>query len=129
MSGPQTQENPLDWGSDLAPIIRRAAGDFNNENMNVIAIVKGMCAKINALMDAAEKPVIVAAPAMLAILEELEDSLDQQTFDERKREDFDAPDDREYSVNITAGQLRAISTVLNKAQSVSEIMKRKGEKV
>lgn len=46
------------------------------------------------------------------ILDELEDSFDQQTYTEKSREDFDAPDDREYSVNITAKQLRAISAAL-----------------
>lgn len=46
------------------------------------------------------------------ILDELEGSFDEQTYSEKAREDYDAPDDREYSVNITAKQLRAISTAL-----------------
>jgi hypothetical protein len=49
-----------------------------------------------------------------AILEELGDSFDEQTYSEKAREQFDAPDDREYGVNITAKQLRAISALLTK---------------
>lgn len=64
----------------------------------------------------ADAGLIAAAPDLLAILDELEGSFDEQTYQEKAREDFDAPDDREYSVNITAKQLRAISSVLLKTQ-------------
>lgn len=62
---------------------------------------------------------IAAAPDMYAVLDELEGTFDEQTYLEKMREDFDAPDDREYSVNITAKQLRAISKILNGLQSTS----------
>lgn len=58
-----------------------------------------------------------SAPELLAMLEELEGSFDEQTYQEKAREDFDAPDDREYCVNITAKQLRAISRAIAKATS------------
>lgn len=61
-------------------------------------------------------PVFAAASSMLAILEELENTFDEQTYIEKARENFDAPDDREYSVNITAKQLRAISAALSKTE-------------
>ena len=59
---------------------------------------------------------MTASPDMYAILEELEDSFDQQTFEEKLSEDNDVPDDREYSVSISARQLRAISAAINKVQ-------------
>lgn len=102
---------PADWER----ILRNAAGEFNNENKNLVYVVREMCARIHATEDALEDPVMEAAPEMLAILDELESSFDEQTWDEKKREDFDAPDDREYSVNITAKQLRAISAAVTKA--------------
>lgn len=60
---------------------------------------------------------VEAAPELLAILDELESSFDEQVYEERKHEDFDAPDDREYGVNITAKQLRAISAAITKASA------------
>lgn len=56
-----------------------------------------------------------ATPDMRAILEELEDAFDKEIYPEQVKEDFDAPDDREYSVTITAKQWRAISRALTKA--------------
>ena len=49
---------------------------------------------------------------LFAVLDELETSFDRQTLQEKKDDDYDAPDDREYSVNITAKQLRAISAAI-----------------
>ena len=56
---------------------------------------------------------------MWELLSELEGTFDEQTYAEKVREDFDAPDDREYEVNVTAKQLRAISKILNGLQSTS----------
>ncbi|HEY0684707.1 MAG TPA: hypothetical protein VGD45_20390 [Steroidobacter sp.] len=53
------------------------------------------------------------SPTQKAILEELEASFDKQIDPEQVREDYDAPDDREYSVNITAKQWRAFSSAMN----------------
>jgi hypothetical protein len=58
---------------------------------------------------------IAAAPDMLAILDELEGAFDREIYPEQQKEDFDAPDDREYTVTITAKQWRAISRALSKA--------------
>lgn len=55
----------------------------------------------------------LAAANMRAILDELEDSFDKQIYPEQLREDFNAPDDREYSVNITAKQWRAFGRALS----------------
>lgn len=63
----------------------------------------------------ADAKLIAAAPDLLAVLDELEGSFDQQTYADKVAEEFDALDEREYSVNITAKQLRAISAVLLKA--------------
>jgi hypothetical protein len=43
---------------------------------------------------------------LLDLLNPLHGSLDEQTYDEKKHDDFDAPDDAEYSVNVTARQER-----------------------
>lgn len=59
---------------------------------------------------------IHAAPDMHAVLDELEDSFDTQIHPEQAKEDFDAPDDREYTVNITAKQWRALRRALSKAK-------------
>lgn len=53
----------------------------------------------------------------IAVLEDMEDTIDKQTYDERLKRDFDDPDDCEYSVNITAKQFRAIGRVLRDHQS------------
>lgn len=44
--------------------------------------------------------------ALLDLLNPLHGSLDKQTYDEKVREDFNAPDDREYDVSVTARQER-----------------------
>lgn len=62
---------------------------------------------------------IAAAPELEEVLDELEGAFGEQTYAERSREELDAPDDREYSVNITAKQLRAISRALSKAEGRS----------
>lgn len=46
---------------------------------------------------------------ILDLLNPLVGSLDKQTYDERVQENFDAPDDREYAVNITARQERDLT--------------------
>lgn len=53
------------------------------------------------------------SPQLKAILEELEDSFDKQIEPEQLREDYDAPDDREYCVNITAKQWRTFCRAAN----------------
>lgn len=58
---------------------------------------------------------VKAAPALMEVLGDLEMLFDEQTYDEIKKAEFDPPDDREFAVNITSKQLRAISAVLLKA--------------
>lgn len=53
------------------------------------------------------------SPTQKAILEELEESFDKQISPEQVLEDYDAPDDREYSVNITAKQWSAFSRAMS----------------
>lgn len=53
------------------------------------------------------------SPKLKAILEELEDSFDKQISPEQVQEDYDALDDREYSVNITAKQWREFCRAAN----------------
>ena len=43
---------------------------------------------------------------LLDLLNPLHGSLDRQTYDEKHRANFDAPDDAEYNVDITAQQER-----------------------
>lgn len=81
-----------------------------------LAKISNLLGEEEALPDA---HLIAAAPDMYEVLDELEGSFDEQTYAEKSREDFDAPDDREYCVNITAKQLRAISRVLSKAASAA----------
>jgi siroheme synthase (precorrin-2 oxidase/ferrochelatase) len=71
------------------------------------------------LLNNANAKLIAAAPDMEAVLDELEGAFDEQTYAERSREELDAPDDREYTVTITAKQWRAINRVLNKAEGLS----------
>lgn len=58
---------------------------------------------------------IAASPDMAAILDELEGAFDEQTYQEKVRADFDLESDHEFSVTITAKQLRAIGRACNKA--------------
>jgi hypothetical protein len=57
-----------------------------------------------------------AALDMWRILDELEGAFDKEIYPEQLKEDFDAPDDREYSVTITAKQWRALSRAVEKAE-------------
>jgi hypothetical protein len=66
--------------------------------------------------DLANARLIAAAPEMYTILDELEEALDKEIYPEQVKEDFDALDEREYSVTITAKQWRAISRALSKVQ-------------
>ncbi|MHB8817161.1 MAG: hypothetical protein ACYDAE_28385, partial [Steroidobacteraceae bacterium] len=59
---------------------------------------------------------IAAAPDMWKALDELEAALDPVIYPQQKKQDFDAPDDHEYDVTITAKQWRAISAALTKAR-------------
>lgn len=59
---------------------------------------------------------IAAALDMYRILDELEGCFDKEIYPEQVKEEFDALDDREYCVNITAKQWRAVSRALSKAQ-------------
>ncbi len=46
---------------------------------------------------------------LLDLLNPLHGSLDEQTYDERLKENFDAPRDREYDVRVTAQQERDLT--------------------
>lgn len=46
---------------------------------------------------------------LLDLLNPLHGSLDKQTYDEKMREDFDAPKDREYDVAVTAQEERDLT--------------------
>jgi hypothetical protein len=48
-----------------------------------------------------------------AILDAIEEEFDPQIYPQEVRDDFDAPDDAEVSVNITMGLWRRISRALN----------------
>lgn len=63
----------------------------------------------------ANAKLIAAAPDMFDVLDSLEDSLDKQIYPQQKEQDFDAPDDHEYTVTITAKQWREIGLALAKA--------------
>ena len=47
------------------------------------------------------------------MLDDLEGSFDKEIYPEQKKEDFDALDDREYTVTITAKQWRALGRALD----------------
>lgn len=64
----------------------------------------------------ADMGVIAASRDMHDVLEELEDSFDRQTYEERMREELDIQNDREFSVSITYKQMRAIGIALTKAR-------------
>lgn len=65
------------------------------------------------------RALVKAAPDMHAILDELEGAFDKEIYPEQKTEDFDALDDREYTVTITAKQWRALGRALGKAQGAT----------
>lgn len=46
---------------------------------------------------------------LLDLLNPLHGSLDEQTYDDKRRENFDAPRDYEYCVNVTAQQERDLT--------------------
>lgn len=60
---------------------------------------------------------------LLDLLNPLHGSLDRQTYDEKVKENFDAPDDAEYAVNVTAQQERdltqAVLILEDRRQSLS----------
>ena len=64
----------------------------------------------------AERVLREAAPAMAQVLDDLEDALDDQIYPLELREDFNASDDREYRVLLTAKLWRAIGRALNQAR-------------
>lgn len=41
----------------------------------------------------------------------LDTSFDKQTYDEKRKNDFDAPEDYEYCINVTANTERELSSV------------------
>lgn len=51
---------------------------------------------------------------MKAVLDDLEESFDKEIYPEQVKEDFDAPDDREYSVTISAKQWRALGRAIGR---------------
>lgn len=58
---------------------------------------------------------IAAAREMHAVLDDLGGCFDKEIYPEQATENFDAPDDREYTVTITAKQWRALGRALGKA--------------
>lgn len=50
-------------------------------------------------------------------LGELEDILDQQIYPEQVKDDFDAPNDREYSITLTAKQYRRFGEAVRVAEN------------
>lgn len=46
---------------------------------------------------------------LLDLLNPLHGSLDEQTYDDKVKENFDAPADAEYAVNVTARQERDLT--------------------
>lgn len=54
-------------------------------------------------------PDIETVQTLLDLLNPLHGELDRQTYDERLAQDFDAPRDAEYSVNITAQMERDLT--------------------
>jgi hypothetical protein len=58
---------------------------------------------------------MAAAPDLYAICVELDRELDKQTSDEKKSHDFNAPDDAEFSVTVTAKQMRDLTRAIIKA--------------
>jgi hypothetical protein len=44
--------------------------------------------------------------------------IDRQSYEERRRANFDQPDDADLTVNITAGQFRRLCVALHKAAIV-----------
>lgn len=58
------------------------------------------------------------ADKMQCLLDEIEGTLDEQTYDEFRKADFDLPDDAELNVNLRAGLIRRISKMLSEAKAV-----------
>jgi hypothetical protein len=63
----------------------------------------------------------MSTAALLAVAEELEEAFDKDIYPEQVKEDFDAPDDREYSVTISAKQWRALSRAITEAKKPAAI--------
>jgi hypothetical protein len=56
------------------------------------------------------------AAEMLAALSEIEGALDKQIYPEQVRDNFDAPDDCEYAVTITAKQWRTFGQAVTQLE-------------
>lgn len=66
--------------------------------------------------------------ALYAAADDIHGEIDRQTYDEKRRGDFDLPDDYEYSVTITAAQERALSTaIVNMAKALQPMNKAEGD--
>lgn len=102
---------PLASAGKRAPC-QNGAGDYPVEGLVALAYGHHQQGKFSL---SANQRLIAASPEMLAVLDELEDAFDQQIYPQQKTQDFDASDDHEYTVNITAKQWRAIGRVLAKA--------------
>lgn len=109
-----TKHTPPPWFVAPGHVLVVAAGD----GFSVCDCTPGNPIDIPRSQAIANTHLVVASPEMHAILDELEDTFDKQTYDEKVRMD-DVPDDYEYCVNITSKQLRAISAALSKAEGRS----------
>lgn len=113
----QSKHTPIPWKAvEGHDIIFVEANDAIHSPLNVIAkLGDHTYDRENAIANAA---FIVKAvnchEQAFEILDILEDRFDKEIYEEQKKEDFDAPDDREYSVTITAKQMRMISLILGK---------------
>jgi hypothetical protein len=106
------------WLLDLA----NQAGPFDSMMLKAAADIvgdvriAGLC-----VCDSCQGRVVIPGsspetPDALAVLRDLEAGLDEQIYPQQLAQDFDAPDDFEYGVNLTAKQWRAICRVLNRAE-------------
>lgn len=53
-----------------------------------------------------------ASAALFAIADDLHGEFDKQTYDEKRRAEWDLPDDHEFSITITVAQERALSRAI-----------------
>lgn len=110
----EAKHTPEAFAADIEALVAKYGQKLNDNE--VITALEGQLSR--AWEDACEpqpKGLWAAAPGLLAIAGELEGAIDEQTYDERRRADFDMPDDAELCVMITVKQFRALSAAIAKA--------------
>ena len=89
-----------------------------------MALARAVEAAVIAALDERPQAEPVVHAALFAIANELHGSFDEQTYEEKRRAEFDLPDDSELSVTITVKQERALSNAIIAVEKLAGLQQR-----